>query len=161
MPQTLAQSRLSEFAHWFALNRAPKRTPLGGRTSIGPWAIIVGVDPEAAPELEFEDGAFPIFVPAVQAEGLALPEFDPATPDSQPSLFDRAWQLAWKVEGGDLPPAAIIGLDSPTDTIADALERAGASGLDMAVLPVLGLPVWALPLADRRTLSGKVPMLPA
>ena len=159
--QTIAQARMAQFAHWFALNCATKRTPLGDETSIGPWAMIVAVNPEAPVELEFEPGAFPIFVPTIQAEGLALPAFDTTTPDSQPSLFDRIWQLAWRVSAGTLPPAVIIDLNSPTDSIANALARVGASGVDLTVMPVLAIPVWVLPPSDRRTLSGKLPMVPA
>src|SRR3546814_11641403 len=55
----------------------------------------------------------PIFVQAEITEGVATGAIVTSSPDSQPSLFDRIWQLAWKIDGGHLPPAAVIGLDDP------------------------------------------------
>src|SRR3546814_17185244 len=41
----------------------------------------------------------PIFVQAEITEGVATGAIVPSSPDSQPSLFDRIWQLAWKIDG--------------------------------------------------------------
>src|SRR3546814_8671035 len=59
----------------------------------------------------------PIFVQAEITEGVATGAIVTSSPDSQPSLFDRIWQLAWKIDGGQLPPAAVIGLDDPLEPL--------------------------------------------
>jgi hypothetical protein len=155
-----AQQRLAELATWIGRNSASRRTPLGGRTSVGPWAVIVPADVAAAPEPDFDPKSLPIFVPAEQAEGLALPAIDTTAPDSQPSMSDRLAHLIWRLQEGTLPPAAVIGLGSPVEPLQDAIAAAGADAIDATVFPVLCVPLWALPPTEYDALSGKLPLLP-
>ena len=68
------RSSLTEIASWIALNGAPRKTPLGGETSVGPWANIVTAELDGAPPIVADDPeALLLYVPAGQAAGLALP----------------------------------------------------------------------------------------
>ena len=156
----LAQQRLGELADWIERSSASRRTPLGGRISVGPWAVIVPADVAAPPEPEFDAKAFPIFVPAAQAESVAIGAIDTSAPDSQPRMGDRLAHLVWKMEAGDLPPAAVIGLESADQPLQDAIAAAGADALDLTAFPLLCVPLWALSPGEYAAISGKLPMLP-
>lgn len=156
---TLAQQRLGELAAWIASSSAARRTPLAGATAVGPWAVIVPADLDEPPQPTFDPEALPIFVAAEQTDGLNLPAIVTAAPDSQHRASARLAHLLWRIGEGTLPPAAVVELDDPAEAVGAALDRQGAGALDMAVWPVLTVPVWALSPADRATIAGKLPML--
>jgi hypothetical protein len=66
---TLAQERLAEVANWIRLSSGGRTTPLGGATIVGPFAVIVPSELDAAPMAGFDANALPLFVPASQCEG--------------------------------------------------------------------------------------------
>jgi len=140
----LAQERLSTLAAWIAASSASRRTPMKGATSIGPWAVVVPADLEAPPQPAFEADALPIFVPASQAAPLNLPAIVTKAPDSQDFVANRLAHLLWLIGDGRLPPAAVVPLDDPDEALQDAIDRAGAGGLDTTVWPVLCVPVWGI-----------------
>lgn len=156
---TLAQECLSAIAAWIDASSGPRRTPLDGDTLIGPWAVIVAADFSEPPTPEFDVDALPLWVPAEQAEGVALPPIVTAAPPSQTRMAYRLAHLIWRVQDGTLPPCAIVGLDSPAEPILAAVERAGAGGVDLTAFPLLCAPLWALSPAHRAEIAPKLPML--
>lgn len=157
---TLAQQRLGELAAWIAASSASRRTPLNGATAVGPWAVIVPADLDEPPQPAFDPEAVVLFVSAEQADGLNLPLADLSAPASQDRASARLAHLIWRIGEGTLPPAAVVALDSPAEPLGAAIARQGADALDTALWPVLAVPVWALPPADRATIAGKLPFIP-
>src|SRR3546814_5282576 len=102
----------------------------------------------------------PIFVQAEITEGVATGAIVTSSPDNQPSLFDRIWQLAWKIDGGQLPPAAVIGLDDPLEPLGAA--RSTVQGPVALIRPPT--PSWPFRCGHcpRRSPhhSDRLPMLP-
>lgn len=130
-----------------------------GETDIGPWAVIVAADFSQPPTPAFDIDALPLWVPAEQAEGIALPPIVTAAPPSQTRMAYRLGHLIWRVQDGTLPTCAIVGLDSPAEPILAAVERAGAGAVDLAAFPLLVAPLWALSPAYRAEIAARLPML--
>jgi len=148
-----------ELAAWIALNSRSKRSPMSGTISAGPWAVIVPSDVAEPPMPGFDPKAFPIFVPAEQAEGVAIGVIDTAAPDSQPRLSDRLSHLIWRVQDRTLPAVAIIGLESPVEPLEEAIVAAGADTLDLDVVPLLCVPLRVLQPDEYEAIGGKLPLL--
>lgn len=153
---TLAQDRVAEVAKWIALSSGGRKSPLGDRTIVGPFAVIVPSELDAAPMAGFSEDALPIFVPASQCEGLDLPPIDFDKPASQDRVKQRLEHISWKIEGGVLPPCRVIGLPDARETLADAVERAGAADTDLDALPLLCVPLWALNPFDRIAVEARL-----
>lgn len=153
---TLAQERVAEVAEWIALSSGGRKSPLGDRTIVGPFAVIVPSDLDAAPMAGFADKALPVFVPASQCEGLDLPPIDFAAPASQDAVLERLRHLLWKCEAGVLPPCRIVGLADPAEPLADAVARAGAGDTDLDAHPLLALPLWALDPFERVAVEARL-----
>lgn len=61
---TLAQQRLGEIAKWIRLSSRGRTTPLGGATIVGPFAVIVPSNLDAAPMGGFSMHAVPRYRPS-------------------------------------------------------------------------------------------------
>lgn len=153
---TLAQERVAEVAKWIALSSGGRKSPLGDQTIVGPFAVIVPSELDAAPMAGFTDDALPIFVPASQCEGLDLPPIDFAKPASQDHVKQRLEHISWKIEGAVLPPCRVVGLPDASEPLADAVERAGAGDTDLNALPLLCVPLWALNPFDRVAVEARL-----
>lgn len=155
---TLAQQRLAELAAWIGLSSRSRRTRMG-TISFGPWAVIVASDVTEPPMSGFNPKALPLFVPKEQTEGVKLAAIDKAAPDSQDDMASRLGHLIWRVRDGKLPPAAIIGLESPSQPLQDAIAGAGGDTLDITAIPFLCVPLWALTANEYAPIAGKLPLL--
>ncbi|MFC4194980.1 hypothetical protein ACFQFS_14185 [Novosphingobium lubricantis] len=155
---TVAIDRLSDLAAWLAKSSASRKTPMGGGTLVGPYAVIVPCDFSELPDTSFDANALPLFVSADQVEGLDMPPITMTAPASQDRAAARLAHIAWRIEAGTLPPCAVVPLSDPQEPISAAVERAGADGLDVTAFPVLAAPLWAFSDADRNTL--RLPLLP-
>ena len=153
---TLAQERLGEIVKWIRLSSRGRTTPLGGGTIVGPFAVIVPSDLDAAPMGGFSMHALPLFVPRSQCEGVETGPIDFEAPASQDRMKARLMQIAWKAEAGFFPACRIIGLPDGRETLADAIERAGAADTDLDAVPLLCAPLWALTAWDRVTIETKL-----
>lgn len=156
---TLAQQRLAELATWIGLSSRSRRTRMG-TISFGPWAVIVPSDVTETPMSGFDPKALPLFVPTEQTEGVKLAAIDKTAPTSQDHMASRLGHLIWRVHDGKLPPAAIIGLESPSQALQDAIAGVGADDIDMTAVPVLCVPLWALTANEYATVTGRLPLLP-
>lgn len=107
----------------------------------------------------FDPKALPIFVPTEQTDGVTLAAIDKTAPDSQDHMASRLAHLIWRVQDGKLPPAAIIGLESPSAPLQDAISEAGGDDLDMTAVPVLCVPLWALTANEYDPIARALPLL--
>lgn len=155
MPNT-AQTLLAELAAWIASNSAPRTSPLGGSVLVGPWAVIVPCDLTQPPQPAFDSEALPLFVPAAQAAGLSLPAIATTAPASQDHAFDRLCHLLFRIGDDTLPPAAVVLLTDPAEAPQAAIERAGADMVDLTLLPLLCVPVWAFSTAQRSEIAARL-----
>jgi hypothetical protein len=128
--------------------------------TFGPWAVIVPSDVTDPPMSGFDAKAFPIFVPTEQTQGVAIGPIDKTAPASQIRMPDRLAHLIWRVQDRTLPPVAIVGLGNPDAPLQDAIADAGAGALDLTVVPLLCVPLWALSVKERNTIAGKLPVYP-
>jgi hypothetical protein len=71
-------------------------------------------------------------------------------------MKERLFHLAWKVEAGALPRCRFVGLADGRDTLAYAIERAGAADTDLDAVPLLCVPLWALSAYDRVAVEAKL-----
>lgn len=156
---TVAQSRLADLARWIDASSGPRGTPLGGDTEVGRYAVIVPCDFDEPPSIEGDPGCLLLFVSVDQAEGVKIGPIVTAAPPSQDKAAMRLNHICWKA-GTDLPPLAIVGLVDPDEPIADAVQRAGAGGINTATFPVLATPLWAITPADRAIIAARLPVLP-
>lgn len=154
---TVAQSRLADLARWIAASSGPRRTPMGGATEIGRYAVIVPCNFDEAPPVDFDAEALPLFVSVEQATGVDTGPIVADAPASQDKAAMRLGHVLWKI-GTDLPPLAVVGLDDPQEPISGAVERAGADAVNIASYPVLAVPLWAFSAADRASL--RLPVIP-
>ncbi len=156
---TTAQSRVADLARWIDASSGPRRTPLGGDTEVGRYAVIVPCDFDEPPRTDFDAEALPLFVSADQAEGIATGPIVTDAPASQDRVCERLAHILWKI-GTDLAPMAVIGLDDPQEPISGAVERAGASAVNVGTYPVVALALYALSAADRAIIAARLPVLP-
>lgn len=155
----IAQIRLSALATWLASSSASRKSPLGDATDVGRYACIVPSDFAEPPQVGGFPGSLMLFVSNEQAEGVNTGPVVGAAPPSQDREAARLGHILWKI-GTDLPPMAVVGLETPEEAIADAVERAGASGVDLDTVPLLAVPLYALSTVDRRAIAARLPVLP-
>ena len=156
---TTAQSRVADLARWIDASSGPRRTPLGGETEIGRYAVIVPCDFDEPPPIEADPDCLLLFVSADQAEGVATGPIVTDSPASQDHVRERICHVLWKI-GTDLAPMAVVGLDDPLEPISGAVARAGAAGVNKGAYPVVAVPMWAFSAADRAIIAGRLPVLP-
>lgn len=156
---TVAQSRLADLARWIAASSGPRRTPLGGETEIGRYAIIVPCDFDEPAPIDADPEALLLFVSVEQAEGVDTGPIVTDAPASQDHVRERLAHILWKI-GTDLPPMAVVGLDDPLEPISGAVERAGAAGVNVGTYPVVAVALYAFSAADRATIAERLPVLP-
>lgn len=141
---TIAQDRLAEVAAWIALSSGGRKSPLGDETIVGPFAVLVASDLDAAPMAGFADKALPLFVPRSQCEGVETGAIDFDAPASQDHVKERLLHLMWKIESNVLPKCRLVPLTDPTEPLQAAIVRAGADDTDLDALPLLCVPLFAL-----------------
>lgn len=153
---TLAQERLNEVVAWVRTSSAPRTTPLGGATVVGAYAVFVASDLDAAPMAGFNTEALPLYIPQAQSEGVRFPAKRFEAPASQIRVGQRLFHLIWKIEAGVLPPCRVVGLDDSSEPLQAAIDRAGAGDTDLAAIPLIMAPLWALLPIDRNAIAAKL-----
>lgn len=142
--------------------------------AFGRYAEILPWDFDEAPTDDFAEQALPLFVPFVQASGIALPEAaDLTAPPGQLRAFfrlnhllfrmeDAALALPWRgtAQGDHLPLCAVIALTDPAQPIADAVSASGAGAIDLEAVPLLAVPLWAMSPKERDEIAGRLPFVP-
>lgn len=104
------------------------------------------------------NSALPVYFHAGKCEGVDSVPIVPAAPASHDRMWARLQSIVWRVEEGTLGPAVLIAIPSPETTLQAALAAAGASGTDLAALPVLALPTYALAPAYRAEIERHLPV---
>lgn len=153
-----AQQRLSELNAWINASSQQCPAPMSGTVDMGPYAVIVPTALDVIPA-PFDPEALPLWIPEAQTPA-GLPVIDTTAPASQDRMHCRLTHLIWLIEQGRLPPMAIVGLEDDAETIQAAIDRAGASSLDLTVYPLLCVPMWDLPEDVRAPIARKLPFLP-
>ena len=137
---TTVQQALSALADWIAASSAPRKTPLGGDTLVGPFAVLVVQDLSLTPApLQHEDG-LPLWLSPDQAPQDLQPLPD-APPTSQDHKAQRLGHIVWMVQEGRFPGIQLIDLTDPSETLQAALDRE-APGLDLDQTAAVFLPRW-------------------
>ncbi len=137
---TAAQQALSALADWIKASSQPRKTPLGGDTLVGPYAVLVPLALDEAPAPIFDPGALPLWIPAAQAPA-DLPAIDTSAPASQDHNAQRLAHIVWMVQEGRFPGVLLIDLTDPGETLQAALDRE-APGLDLDQTAAVFLPRW-------------------
>ncbi len=132
------QQALSALADWIAESSKPRKTPLGGVTDVGPYAVLVAQDLSLPPAPSFDPEALPLWIPQAQAPA-NLPGIDANAPASQDHRAQRLAHIVWLVAEGRLPSMQLIDLTDPDETLQAALDRQ-APGLDLEQTAVVFLP---------------------
>lgn len=149
---TAANASIAEVANWITESSKPRRAPFGDLIPVGRFAVLVPVALDASVGDAFDAQALPLWVPATQVAPSALwPVLGAVL--GQPSAADRLAALAWKVEQGDLPNVAIVGIQSPQTTLQQVCD---AIQLDPTVSPLLCAPLWKLPVEARQGIEPKL-----
>lgn len=138
-----AKDRIAELSNWIKASSEDRKSPLGDKIECGPYAVLVPLALDAAPGSAFDASALPVWIPEAQAPA-SLPTIQTGAPANQDRITERAAHLLWCLEQGRLPAMAVVGLESPSDTLQAAIDRDGLSGLDLDSVPLLGLAMWAL-----------------
>jgi hypothetical protein len=142
---------------------------------VGRFAEILPWDFSTLPTTDFDPQALPLFVSQAQAEALNLPPVaDLSPPSRQGRAADRLHQIVGKMEDAamsrpGLAPwradegwkgrlCAVVGIASPDMNLADAVDAAGASGVDLDAFPLLIVPTWAMARKEKACL--RLPFLP-
>lgn len=137
---TAAQQALSALADWIAASSQPRKTPLGGDTEVGPFAVLVPQALSLTPApLQHEDG-LPLWLSPDQAPQDLQPLPD-APPASQDHKAQRLAHLLWMVQEGRFPGVQLIDLTDPGETLQAALDRE-APGLDLDQTAAIFYPGW-------------------
>ena len=137
---TAAQQALSALADWIKASSAPRKTPLGGDTLVGPFAVLVPLALDQAPAPTFDPEALPLWIPEAQAPA-GLPAIDTSAPASQDRKAQRLAHIVWMVQEGRFPGVQLIDLTDPSETLQAALDRE-APGLDFDQTAAVFLPRW-------------------
>ena len=137
---TAAQQALSALADWIKASSAPRKTPLGGDTLVGPFAVLVPLALGQAPAPTFDPEALPLWIPEAQAPA-DLPAIDTSAPASQDRKAQRLGHIVWMVQEGRFPGIQLIDLTDPSETLQAALDRE-APGLDLDQTAAVFLPRW-------------------
>ena len=77
-----AQEAVTALADWIKASSQPRKTPLGGDTLVGPYAVLVAQDLALPPAPSFDPEALPLWIPEAQAPA-DLPAIDTSAPASQ------------------------------------------------------------------------------
>lgn len=134
------QQAISAFADWIAASSKPRKTPLGGVTDVGPYAVLVPLALDQSPAPAFDPEALPMWIPQAQAPA-KLPAIDTDAPASQDHKAQRLAHIVWLVAEGRFPGVQLIDLTDPDETLQAALDRQ-APGLDLEQTAVVFLPRW-------------------
>lgn len=134
------QQAISAFADWIADSSEPRKTPLGGVTDVGPYAVLVPLALDQLPAPSFDPEALPLWIPQAQAPA-NLPAIDTDAPASQDPKAQRLAHVVWLVTEGRLPSLQLIDLTDPDETLQTALDRQ-VPGLDLEQTAVVFLPRW-------------------
>ena len=137
---TEAQTHLAALADWIKASSAPRKTPLGGDTLVGPFAVLVPLALDQAPAPTFDPEALPLWIPEAQAPA-DLPAIDTSAPASQDRKAQRLGHIVWMVQEGRFPGIQLIDLTDPGETLQAALDRE-APGLDLDQTAAVFLPRW-------------------
>lgn len=137
---TAAQQALSELADWIKASSAPRKTPLGGDTLVGPYAVLVPLALDQAPAPTFNPEALPLWIPEAQVPA-DLPAVDTSAPASQDHKVQRLGHIVWMVQEGRFPGIQLIDLTDPSETLQAAIDRA-APGLDLDQTAAVFLSRW-------------------
>ncbi|HBO7378315.1 TPA: hypothetical protein VDW17_003029 [Pseudomonas aeruginosa] len=137
---TEAQTHLAPLADWIKASSAPRKTPLGGDTLVGPFAVLVPLALDQAPAPTFDPEALPLWVLQAQAPA-DLPAIDTSAPASQDHKAQRLAHIVWMVQEGRFPGVQLIDLTDPGETLQAALDRE-APGLDLDQTAAVFLPRW-------------------
>lgn len=137
---TPAQETVTALADWIKASSAPRKTPLGGDTLVGPFAVLVPLALDQAPTPTFDPGALPLWIPEAQAPA-DLPAIDTSAPASQDRKAQRLAHIVWMVQDGRFPGVQLIDLTDPSETLQAALDRQ-APGLDLDQTAAVFLPRW-------------------
>lgn len=135
-----AQEAVTALADWIKASSQPRKTPLGGDTLVGPFAVLVPLALDQAPAPTFDPEALPLWVLQAQAPA-DLPAIDTSAPASQDHKAQRLAHIVWMVQEGRFPGIRLIGLTDPGETLQAALDRE-APGLDLDQTAAVFLPRW-------------------
>lgn len=94
---TEAQTHLAALSDWIKASSAPRKTPLGGDTEVGPFAVLVPLAADQAPAPTFNPEALPLWVLQAQAPA-DLPAIDTSAPASQDHKAQRLGHIVWTVQ---------------------------------------------------------------
>lgn len=142
---------------------------------VGRYAELLPWDFATLPTSDFDPQSLPLFCSLQQAAVLNLPPVaDLSPPSGQGRAADRLHHIVGKMEDttmtrpSDAPwraddgwrgrLCAIVGIPSSDMTLADAVDAAGASGVDLDALPLLVVPTWHLLAKERASL--RLPFIP-
>jgi len=137
---TQAQDAITALADWIKASSAPRKTPLGGDTLVGPYAVLVAQDLALPPAPSFDPEALPLWIPEAQAPA-DLPPIDIGAPASQDHMAQRLAHLIWMVTDARFPNVRLINLTDPAEPLQVALDRE-APGLDLDQTAVVFLRGW-------------------
>jgi hypothetical protein len=155
---TRVQERFAALAEWFKASSASYRTPLGGTTDVGPYAVVIPQSLDLPPDLgALGPDHLPVWIPEAQVTS-ALPGI-PSTvgPASQPTRLERLMHLIWVFEARRFE-GAVIPLIEPNESLRSALDR-NLPGLDLNEVPAIFLPVWDLDGESRTWVDFRLPLV--
>lgn len=125
-------------------------------------------------DVDFAEHSLPLLISFDQCADLTLPDdADLSRPAEQGRAADRLHQIIGKMEDATMvrQPApwrddggwqarlcAIVGIPSPEMTPQQAVDDAGASGVDLNAFAVLCVPTWAM--ARKEVACLRLPFLP-
>lgn len=135
-----AQEAITALAGWIKASSQPRKTPLGGDTLVGPFAVLVPLALDQAPAPTFDPEALPLWVLQAQAPA-DLPAIDTSAPASQDHKAQRLGHIVWMVQDGRFPGVQLIDLTDPDETLQAALDQQ-APGLDLDQTAAVFLPRW-------------------
>lgn len=154
---TPAQEQIAALSDWITASSKDRKSPLGDRIPVGPWAVLIPQSLDAVPGPELPEGNLPLWIPEEQAVS-GLPPTPDTAPENQDVMIQRLNHLVWIFEEGRFT-GALVGLTDPQETLLAALQRE-MPGYDLSQYPVLFIPLWALATGDRQRLTGKLPLVP-
>ena len=137
---TQAQDAVTALADWIKASSAPRKTPLGGDTLVGPYAVLVAQDLALPPAPTFDPEALPLWIPEAQAP-TDFPPIDIGAPASQDHMAQRLAHLIWMVTDARFPNVRLINLTDPAEPLQVALDRE-APGLDLDQTAAVFLRGW-------------------
>lgn len=154
---TQAKTRLTALADWIKASSQSYKTPLGGNTEVGPYAVLVPLKLDQAPAPTFDPEALPLWIPEAQAVA-NLPTIQTGAPASQDHMTQRLLHLIWMFQEKRFE-GAVIGLIDPAESLQAVLNRE-APDLDLTLWPVIFIPLWGLATAHRPFATRQLPFIP-